>query len=288
MAKGVIVKGRARGGGRQLASYLLTQGENEQVRVLSVDNQERFSEQDFRDLLGDFSLTEKLTRSRKGTYHLTINPPEDIARQLTDKQWLEAAAITMEELGFTGQRMASVLHQKHGRRHLHLAIERTNLETGKATPISHNYARHLKAGKRLAQLYGLEPLPERNPRRGTMKTTLTKLWQQTTDAASFIRQAKEQGYMIAKGHERPFLVVDDTGQSFNLVRHLEGVKTQTVRNRMKGSVLLSEREAVAFVRQQLTITENKKIPNQENTRQAFLDSLNKTRERTQTHKPRMR
>ncbi|MBN8669399.1 MAG: relaxase/mobilization nuclease domain-containing protein [Chitinophagales bacterium] len=287
MKKGVIVKGRARSGGRQLASYLLTQGENEHIEILSVDGQAQFDKHQFIDLLGDFSLTEKITRSRAGIYHCTINPPEEIARSMTKAQWLKAAEIAMEGLGFGGQRMASVLHQKKGRRHLHLAIERTNLETHKAIPISHNYAKHLKIGHRLAQIYGLQPLPQRNPNRGAMKEALTKVWNETTSAATFIKQIKQQGYLIAKGYEKPFLVVDETGQSFNLVRHLDKIKTKEVRERFKGTVLMNEREAIAFVSNQLSLTQQQPHHSINEEKQAFLETLKNTRKQ-QTQKLKMK
>lgn len=284
----MIVKGRTRGGGRQLASYLLAMGQNEQVELLYVDGQSQFAEQDFRDLLGDFSLTEKLTRSRKGIYHASINPPEDFAHTMSKEDWQQAAQILAQELGFSDQRMAMVLHQKHGRQHLHVAFERYNHETGKSIPISHNYAKHLRAGRKMAQLFGLQPVPERNPRREPMKETLTRVWHETPDAKTFIREVKQHGYLVSKGYEKPYLVIDDTGRSFNLVRHLDGIKTKQVRERFKGSVLMEEREAVAFVRNQQAITENKKKPEQDEARQAFLQTLQQTRKNQQVHKPRIR
>lgn len=284
----MVIKGRIRGGGRQLASYLLTQGENEDVQLLYVDGQQRFDQQDFRDLLGDFSLTEKLTRSRKGIYHATINPPQEFSRQMSKEDWLYSAQTLAAELGFSEQRMALVLHKKHGRQHLHVAIERTNLDTGRIMPISHNYSKHLKAGQKLSQHFGLQEVPERNPRRVPMKEALTRLWHDTPDAKTFIRQAKQQGYMVSKGYDRkPFLVVDNTGRSFNLVRHLDGIKTNAVRDRFKGTILMEEREAVAFVRSQLTITENKQSQNQKDDRQAFLDTIKQARNQQRTFKPRM-
>lgn len=286
----MVIKGRTRGGGRQLANYLLTKGDNEQVGLLYVDGQERFSEQDFRQLLGDFSLTEKLTRSKKGIYHVTINPPEGIDQRMSKEHWLQAASVLTEELGMGEQRMAMVLHQKNGKRHLHIAIERYNHETGKVIPIDHNYRKHLKAGQKIAQHLGLQPLPERNPKRKPMKEALTTLWHDTQDATGFIRQAKQQGYMVCKGYDRkPFLVVDETtGRSFNLVRHLENIQTRAVRERLKGSVLMEEREAVAFVRTRKTATESQ--PEQEtlSASEAFLQNIQQTRKQQRTHKPKMR
>ncbi len=284
----MVVKGKTRGHGSQLASYLLSMGENERVNLVYVDGQARVNAQDFRRLLGDFSLTEKLTRSRKGIYHASINPPEEFSRKMSKDDWLQAAGILAKELGFSNQRMAVVLHQKLGREHIHCIWERYNHENGKILPVSHNYEKHLRAGREMAQVFSLRPLSNRNPRRDPMKETLTRLWTETPDAKTFIQQAKQHGYWLSRSQEkRPYRVHDDTGRSFNLVGHLKGIKTKEVRERFKGIVLMDEREAVAFVRNQQAITENKKAP-EDKARIDFLEALKQTRTKQQTHKPRIR
>lgn len=184
--------------------------------------------------------------------------------------------------------MALVLHEKSGRKHLHVALERYNHETGKVIPFSHNYARHLSAGQKLSRHFGLQEMPERNPSRTIMKDTLTRLWEETQDATSFLQRAKQEGYMVSKGYDRkPFLVVDSTGRSFNLVRHLDGINTKAVKERFKGIALMEEREAVAVVRSQTTMAKNKQGLNRQDDRQAFLDILQQKRNLQKTLKPRM-
>src|SRR5690606_9115875 len=106
-----VIKARIRGGGRELAAYLLSYKTNESVRILDVDGQDSYTEQEFRDLLGDFSLNERLTKSSKGIYHATYNPPETLGEQLTDRQWLDAVVVLTQQLGFEHQRRAVVLHK---------------------------------------------------------------------------------------------------------------------------------------------------------------------------------
>lgn len=184
--------------------------------------------------------------------------------------------------------MALVLHEKNSRKNLHVALERYIHETGKVIPVSHSYARHLSAGQKLSRHFGLQEMPERNPSRVPMKETLTRLWQETPDATSFLQRAKQEGYMVSKGYDRrPFLVVDSTGRSFNLVRHLEGINTKAVKERLKGTVLIEEREVVAFVRNQPARAKNNQGMNRHNDRQAFLDTLQQKRNQQKTLKPRM-
>jgi len=221
-----------------------------------VDGTTQFTEQQFRDLLGDFSLQEKLTKSRQGIYHAIINPAPEHSITMSDKDWQQAADILMESLpGFSGQRRAIVLHTKHSRTHAHVACDRYNVETGKMIPIPHNYKAHDKARARIEQTFNQQPTPLRNPHRAEMKATLTKLWQEQSTATGFIQAVKQEGYMISNGFGRnPYMVVDDTGRSFPLVRHLDGIRLKEVRERFKDTVLAEEKDAIAFMRTQQAVT----------------------------------
>lgn len=280
-----VTKGRIRGGGRQLAAYLLSGDDNLEIRMLDVDGQARFSERDFRDLLSDFSLNERLTKSSKGIYHAIYNPSEDLASRLKDAQWLQAADIIGEELGFGEQRRAVVLQKNRaGRYHIHIAFERYDHGQGKMIPIPHNYRKHDRARQKLEQLFDEQPTQRVNARRAEMKKELTGLWEQTDTGVAFITAAKQQGYVIAKGHERgQFVFVDSTGQSFKLSSHLKGVRVRDINERFKGKKFISEKEAVAFVRNRLATTHRE----EPTLRQAFMEHLAQTRANTQKLKPRM-
>ena len=61
--------------------------------------------------------------------------------------------------------------------------------------------------------------------------------------------------MISNGFGRnPYMVVDDTGRSFPLVRHLDGIRLKEVRERFKDTVLAEEKDAIAFMRTQQAVT----------------------------------
>jgi hypothetical protein len=281
-----VIKGRIRGGGRQLAAYLLSVTENDDIRILDVDGQAKFTEEDFRNLLGDFSLNERMTKSNKGIYHASYNPPEELAARLSDEQWLEAANILAEQLAFDNQRRAVVLQKnKSGRYHIHIAYERYSHETGKMIPIPHNYRKHDKARAILEEKFGERPTDRVNPRRVEMKEELTTLWNSTVDGSGFIKAAKEHGYFIALGHEKgQHVFVDNTGRSFKLSSHLKGIRVREVRDRFKGRNLISERDAVAFVKTQSAITAEQINPV---PKLSFAENLANIRLKNRTHKPRM-
>lgn len=82
-----------------------------------------------------------------------------------------------------------------------------------------------------------------------MKKDLTALWHQFPEAIRFIEASKAKGYVLAAGTQRPYIVVDETGRSFDLVRQLEGVKTREVRERFKETKLPTEKKAIALARE---------------------------------------
>lgn len=246
----MVIRGRTRGGGAQLAKYLLTQGENERIQILDVDGRENANDNHLRNALLSMSLTSELTKSDKGLYHAQINPAYGEDRQMSDEDWLKAADMLGKDLELEEQRRVIVLHTKKGRTHGHVVWERYDHEKKKM--ISDSFSRLAQDRARLAmeQVFEQQPTAHRNQKRPEMKERLSDLWQKLKSGADFVKAAKQFGYVVAAGvQRRPFMVVDDTGRSFDLVRQLAGVKTKEVREKLKGEKLVAEKDAIALVRQ---------------------------------------
>src|SRR5690606_25238577 len=108
----------------------------------------------------------------------------------------------------------------------------------------------------LEHMFEEQPTAKVNPRRREMKEELTMLWNSTSDGNGFITAAKQQGYVIARGHERgQFVFVDQTGQSFKLSSHLKGVRVGMIQERFKGRKFIAERDAVALVKNRNAVVE---------------------------------
>nr|WP_262912274.1 relaxase/mobilization nuclease domain-containing protein [Algoriphagus sp. AGSA1] len=196
------------------------------------------------------SLKEQLTKSKQGLYHAQINPAYEEDRQMTDEDWHKAADILEHALGFEGQRRAIVLHEKKGRLHAHVVWERYDAETGKMKTISHNYKAHDQARQEIEKYLNQEPTPTRNKSRDDIKEVMTGLWDKTETGADFLKEVKNAGFCVAAGSgKRPFMVVDDKGRSFDLVRQLKGVRTKQVRERLDGEKLMDEKDAIELMRQ---------------------------------------
>ena len=241
----MVIRGRTRGNGRQLANYLLFMNENEDIQILDVAGRPQAAEGYLHDTLFCMSLTSELTKSDKGLYHAQINPAYGDDAGMTSTSWLQAADMLAKELGLEEQRRVIVLHTKKGRTHAHVVWERYDLEKGRMISDSFSRLAQDRARKEMERVFEHKQTPHRNARRPEMKETLSALWQKAKTGLDFLKDAGKAGYIIAKGvQRRPFMVVDETGRSFDLVRQLQGTKTKEVRDRLKTEKLQPEKEAI--------------------------------------------
>ncbi len=205
-------------------------------------------EDDLRQSLIEMSLTSELTKSDKGLYHVQICPAYGEDARMTDADWERAADILEQAAEYVGQKRAIVLHDKNGKVHAHVVWERYDHDKGIMKPNKFSRLAQDRARVQMEKEFEHSRTPDRNEHRPEMKLYLTDTWQQTRDADSFMQTISAKGYVIAAGTQRPYMVIDDSGRSFDLVRQLAGVRTKEVRERFKMTKLLKEKEAIAFHR----------------------------------------
>lgn len=254
-----LIKGRARSNGRQLATYLLTKADNDNVRLLEIRG--TCHSNDLKKSLVEMSLTSELTKSDRGLYHGLICPAYG-DNQMSDEDWIRAADIFEQERGYQGQKRAIVLHEKKGKIHAHVVWERYDHEKGRMKNDSFNWYAQDRVREKIELEFGHQRTSQRNKHRPVMKEYLTAVWQQTKDADTFIKAIAKKGYVIAAGTERPYRVVDKEGVSFNLVKQLEGIKTKEVRERFKNTKLVREKEVIEQAQSKKTIEKQKTKPKQ--------------------------
>ena len=134
----MIIKAKERGGGAQLARYLLTMRDNDHVELHEV----RGFVSD--DLLGAFCEADAIaagTRCQNHLFSISLNPPQSADVSVGD---FEKAAVEVErKLGLENQPRAVVFHEKDGRRHAHVVWSRIDAERMRAINLSH-YKLHLR------------------------------------------------------------------------------------------------------------------------------------------------
>lgn len=257
----MVIKGDTRGNGRQLAEYLTTMAENEDIRILDVDGRGAMNEKALFRTLTSMSLTSDLTKSQKGLYHAEICPAYEDLPYMDDEKWIKAADMLGEALGLSGQRRVIVMHQKKDRLHAHVVFERYNHDTGKIIRNSFTRLKQNAVRLQMEELFKLKKTPERNQNRPVMREVLNGLWKKTNSAVEFINAANGKGYTVATGTHRPYIVVDRHGRSFNLVRELAGVNTKEVRERFKEQKLPTEKSAIkaANVKERMIISQERMV-----------------------------
>lgn len=245
----MIINGKSRGGPKQLATHLLRADTNERVTVLELQS----SHTELADALKEWQMIAGGTQGKRGLYHANIDP--DARYAMTAEQWHRSVEVLERELGLDGQPRAVILHEKHGRQHLHVVWQRTDLATMTLISDSNNYHAHEDASKALEEEFGHERVPGKHSKRDpdrdlpqaeinhaewqqaertgidprAFKDQVTVLYQASDSGAAFQQALDAQGLMIAKGDRRDFVLVDPAGEVYSLARQIRGVTTTDLR-----------------------------------------------------------
>lgn len=261
----MILIGRCRGNGGQLARYLMNSPANENAAVFDIRG--TLHKDDIYLSLREMSLNSDLTKSKQGLLHIVINPPQDA--KMSAKDWLTCTDIIEKYLPLATQKRTMVLHQKQ-HVHMHVAYERFDHATRKMIPLKFFKLALSKARCEIEEVLEQKRTPFRNRDRDDIKQTLTKLWLQTNTGEEFIRQSREHGYKIVRSNSRrPFMVVDAKGRSFDLVRQLKSVPTQQVREKLQGIALNLDKTVIREIRTEIDAEYFDKL--QENSFSAILE-----------------
>ena len=252
----MIIKGGSRAGPEQLAKHLQRRDTNEMVDILELQSLAPNLDEAFRD----WQTLSEGTHGSKGLYHVNIDPAEEYV--ISPEQWQHCVEVLEKELGFEGQPRAVVMHQKQGRQHLHVVWARTDIDTMTLRSDSMNYPAHERASKALELEFGHEPVPGKHAKRdrekqpefpnaaanhaewqqaertgvnpAERKDQITALKQASDSPQAFMRALEEQGYLLAKGERRDFVLVDAAGEVYGLARQIHGMKAAELREYMKG------------------------------------------------------
>ena len=239
----MIIKGSSRAGPKQLAAHLQRADTNERVVVLELQS----GSADLASTFRDWQTIAEGTRGSKGLYHVNIDP--DARYTMTPAQWARAVEVLEKELGLEGQPRAVVLHEKHGREHIHVVWARTDIDTMTMRSDSMNFAAHERASQALELEFGHEPVPGKHAKRDREKqpefpkaevrhdewqqaeragisieerrAQLAALHRASDNGLAFKAALEEAGYLLAKGDRRDFVIVDETGDIHSLGRELK-------------------------------------------------------------------
>lgn len=250
----MIPKASQRGGGGQLATHLLNEYDNERVQVVEIRGA---MAHDLHGAFGEWRAHARATKCQKYLYSLSINPDPDQG-PLTRDQYLDFITRTEKQLGLEGQPRAVVFHVKHGREHCHTVWSRIDLDRMRAVQLSHDRPKLQTVVREFAREHGLQ-LPtglrdraakrfndrqkrenlqekQQEERTGVTKAErmrqITGAWKDGPDARGFVVALEKQGYYLARGNRRAYVVIDRFGEIHSLARYIEGVRAPAVRERL--------------------------------------------------------
>lgn len=247
----MVIKGGARAGAASLAAHLQRLDTNERMEVRELRG---VMAEDLDGALREIEAVASGARTNRHFYHASINTRAD--EVMTPAQWQHAIDRLEQALHLTDQPRAVVAHVKEGRAHVHVVWSRIDLATMKAIPDSHNYRRHETVARALEREFGHARVqgahveregerPRRTPTHAQMqqaeragldlkeaKTKLSELWNRTDSGRAFAAAIEEQGWTLARGDRRAFVVLDPAGEVHSLARMIDGTKAKDVRARM--------------------------------------------------------
>ena len=281
----MIIKGKSRGSPVQLARHLLRTDTNETVNIVQLDSPTG----SLREALRDWQLIAAGTRGSLGLYHANISPEARYA--MTPDQWQRAADVLEKELGFDGQPRAVVVHEKHGRQHIHVVWQRTDIDTMTLVPDSFNYVAHERASLALEKEFGHEHVPGKHAKRDrekqpefpkaeishaewqqaeragadphAFKDAITAIYKACDSGQAFQSALAQHGFVLAKGDRRDYVLVDQDSQIYSLARQIKGVTAKDLRAFMADV----DREAIPTVEQAKTLQEQRgRRPNKRPTK----------------------
>lgn len=238
----MIIKGKSRGGPKQLATHLLRADTNERVEVLEKPANAAV----IGDAFAEWQTIAEGTRGRYGLYHANIDPDAQYA--MTAEQWTRAVDLLERELGLDGQPRVVVMHEKNDRQHIHVVWQRTDIDTMTLLSDSHNYDAHRRVARALEKEFGHEamitkPAEERAPishaewqqaeRSGhdprAFKDQVTALYHASENGAALQKNLDAHGLMVAQGDRRDFVIVDHAGEVYSLARQIKGMTAKDLR-----------------------------------------------------------
>lgn len=268
----MIVKAREGTGGPALARYLMD-GKNEHAELLELRNMDAPSLQ---AALYRMDALSKGGHCQKPALHVQMRAAP--GERLSASHWREACDRYAEAFGMEQHQAAIILHhQQDGATHAHFVFNRVHPETLIAADLWRNYEKHKTLARQMEQDWGLQQVSSRKRDRprdysnaGQQETEQARrtgenvhdirehvrwLWEQSANGPAFAAALEEEGYQLAKGDRRGYVVLDPHGSPYSLGSRTTGAKAREVREKLgdldpanvpdieQARRLLSERQA---------------------------------------------
>lgn len=248
----MIIKGNRHNNGGKLASYMMNgdarKGERAELHQLKGFGEAGNIAEAFRDL----EIMAEATKADNALFHVQIRLPEH--ERLTPEQWEHAADRAEKRLGLTGQPRAITFHinDKTGERHMHVGWSLIDAEEMKAKPVPFFKFRLKSLARQLENEFDITRV--KNERDGpilyaatkneqqqaqrlgldkdAIRNTIRACWERSDCGRSFDDALANEGYILAQGTRRDYVVMDHAGGLHALGKRILDVSAGQVRARL--------------------------------------------------------
>ena len=180
------------------------------------------------------------------SYSLAWHPSEQPEKQTM----LNSAFETLEKLGLKDHQAVIVQHQETDHPHVHVLVNLVNPQNGKTAVMScdrltlsewaqaYEQKHGIHCEKRVENNQKRKDLSNDNKKSGFVKHREDKaaraekiqvLYNSCDNGQAFADALKKEGYEIAQGKSRGFVLVDDTGKIHSLSRQLKGQRAKDIK-----------------------------------------------------------
>lgn len=245
----MIVKARAGQGGPALARYLM-EGKNEHAELLDLRNMDA---PHLKAALFDMDMLARGSRCENHALHVQMRAAP--GERLSADHWREACDRYAEAFGMEEHQAAIILHhQQDGATHAHFVFNRVHPVTLKAANLWRNHEKHKALARQMENDWGLRQFSslkrklardysdkgrgeiEQARRQGEnahdIREHVRWLWEQSPNGEAFALALEEEGYQLAKGDRRGYVVIDPHGSPYSLGSRTTGVKAREVREKL--------------------------------------------------------
>jgi hypothetical protein len=268
------IKGRRRGGAKDLAAHLQKTDENEAVHIRELEgfSFEGLTGQNLEKAIRQMEAIGYGKGDKRNLFHTIIAPA--YGETLTAAQQKAMVEYYAKQMGFKGHQYALIEHWKKGKQHFHLVFNIINPETGKTHELKWTKKKEWQISRDLEALFGhATPTPkgkaahtpemQRGKRTGTdprkMRKEVTAIFHASKTTKEIIATLDKAGYALSRGKRDQLVLVDKYGDTHGLMRRIEG-------------------KTLADLRQKFPDIEKMKLPNHAD--------LVKARKPIETNKPK--
>ncbi len=170
-------------------------------------------------------------------YSLSWHPSQDPDRE----HMTEMAMKSIKALGLEEHEALIVAHRDTPHKHVHVVVNRIHPLTGKVASDSHSKRVLSALALEYSKQHDLDICPAREDnakKREQGEQTkyrnphIQNAWDISDNGKRFVAALKENGFHLAMGRKR-IVVVDPYGKTLNPVRHIEGIRTKDLKERLK-------------------------------------------------------